>query len=203
MANKSSVAKPNLSNNNFIILALLITLVVVGVTVLVGKSLVTTIVLDTKVLAKKNTANNQLKKNLEAAPKLVDAYAQLADTKRSVNNSLPNKSDFSGLIAQVENMAGVSGVDLKSIAPDLLASSVAPVSTSEIPLPQEFKFTVSMAGSYDSLQKFLSAVENSSRPMKVNSLRVAGSGSSLTFELGLSTYYQDIATIPFKLEVVK
>lgn len=201
MATKPTT-KPSLSNNNFIIMALLITLVVLGITVLVGKGLVTTIILDTKVIAMKNTAKNQLTDNLKAAPQLVDAYNKLEGTKITIADALPNTSDFSGLIALLENMAGVSGVELKTVSPETTGDVVGPT-TGDIPLAQEFKYTVTMSGSYDSLQKFLSAVENSVRPMKVTTLQIAGSGSELTFGLSLSTYYQDIAKIPYKLEVVK
>lgn len=202
MATKPA-SKQNLSNNNFIIMAILITLIVVGVTVLVGKGLVTTIILDSKVIAKKNTANKQLDANLKSAPQLVDAYKKLADTKKIVADALPNTSDFSGLIAQLENMAGLSGVTIKSIVPDNSVVAVKAASASDTPQPQQYLFAVTMTGNYDSFQKFLTAVENSARPMKVTTLQVSGAGSDLTFGLSLTAYYQDVATIPYKLEVVK
>jgi Tfp pilus assembly protein PilO len=198
-----SATKQNLSNNNFIILALLITLVVVGITVLVGKGLVSTIILDTKVIAKKNTANNQLASNLKSAPQLVDAYNQLVDTKKTIADALPNTSDFPGLIAQLENMAGATGVSLKSIAPDTSVTATTVTTPSDSPQPQEYKVALTTLGDYASLQKFLAAVENSVRPMKVTALQIGGSGSELTTSLSISAYYQDIATIPYKLEVVK
>lgn len=195
--------KQNLSNNNFIIMAILITLIVVGVTVLVGKGLVTTIILDSKVIAKKNTANKQLDNNLKSAPKLVDAYRKLADTKKIVADALPNTSDFSGLIAQLENMAGVSGVTIKTIAPDASVAPEAAARASDTPQPQQYKVAVTVTGNYASFQKFLAAVENSVRPMKATTLQISGDGSNLTFGISLSAYYQGIATIPYKLEVVK
>jgi len=198
--------KPNLSNNNFIIVAILITLVTVGITVLVGRGLVNVIILDSKVIAKKNIANKQLDSNLIAAPKLVDAYNQLGDTKRTLADALPNTSDFSGLMAQLENMTAVTGVSLKSIAPDTTANlgNTVPVAPgSDNPAAQEYKVAMTIEGTYDSLLKFLSAVESSVRPMKATSLQIAGSGSDVTFGVSLTAYHQDIATIPYKLEVVK
>ena len=195
--------KQNLSNNNFIIMAILITLIAVGVTVLVGKGLVTTIILDSKVIAKKNTANKQLENNLKSAPKLVDAYQQLGDTKKIVADALPNSSDFSGLIAQLENMAGVSGVTIKTIAPDASVAPEAAARASDTPQPQQYKVAVTVTGNYASFQKFLATVENSVRPMKATTLQISGDGSNLTFGISLSAYYQGIATIPYKLEGVK
>lgn len=198
----NSTPKPKLSNNNFIIVAMLITLVTLGVTVLVGKSLVSTIIYNTKIIAMKNTAKNQLDANLKAAPKLVDAYTDLGDTKRIISAGLPNTSDFPGLMAQLENMAGVSGVVLKSVSPDS-TSGVVTTAPGDIPQPQEYKFAVTMSGNYVSLQKFLTTIENSIRPMRATSFQIAGTGSNLTFSISLSTYYQNAATIPYKLGVAK
>ena len=202
MANKSTTIQ-NLSNNNFIIIALLMTLVVVGITVMVGKGLVATIILDSKVIAKKNVANNQLESDLKAAPMLVDAYNQLADTKKTIADALPNTSDFPGLIAELENMAGASGVSLKSIAPDTSVSAIAVTTPTDNQKPQEYKVALIVIGSYDSIQKLLASVENSVRPMKITAYQVGGSGSEITVSISLSAYYQSVATIPYKLEVVK
>ena len=202
MATKPT-SKINLSNNNLIIVALLITLIVIGITILVGKGLVTTIVQDTKLIDKKNTAKVQLDKNLEAAPKLVEAYDQLNGNKQTIADALPNTSDFPALIAQLENMSAATGVNIKTVSPDRSSGVAVATATGDKPQPQIYKFAVTMSGSYDSLQKMLTAIEHSVRPMKVNNIQIAGTGNTLTFSISLSTYFQSVATIPYKLEVLK
>jgi hypothetical protein len=206
------------------IVLLLITLLVVGGAGLVGKTLFTGIVRDTKVLDAKSKANKQLDKNLEAAPKLVENYNALSDRRDLIANALPNTSDFPGLIALLENMSGQIGVTLKSVSPSLSATAAAPApagaagattttgtaatastatGTIEPPAAQPYSVSVAFDGNYTSLQQLLKSIELSARPMRVTSVQMSGSGSSLSAEVEITTYYQDKATLPFKTETVK
>ncbi len=212
-ATKTTVKAENLSNNNLMIVMLLISLLAVGVSVLVGKSLVTTIVRDTTVVKKESAADKQLSSDKDAAPKLVDAYGQLNDKTKLVADALPTEPDFPSLIVTLENMAKTAGVTLKSVTPaqagassvDASAGATAAASTdtSVAPTPQSYKFGISFSGTYASLTKFLTVIETSARPMRVLDMQLAGGGSALSGQFDVETFYQGKAQLPFGKETVK
>lgn len=196
-----------LSGNNLVIIVLLITLLVVGVSVLVGKSLVTTIARDSKVDKKKVAAEKQLKADVEAAPNLVDAYKQLGDKTPVLADALPNTPDFPSLIVTLENMSHIAGMKLKTVTPAAVASDETTGTTandiSVAPKPQPYKFTISVNGGYPGMNRLMSLIETSARPMRVLDIQLTGSGSALTGNIDLETFYQDKAQLPFSKETVK
>lgn len=204
-------AKSQLSYMNYLILMLVITLIVIGVTVLVGKGLVTTIIRDTKVIAKKNAADKQLSANLIAADMLISNYNGLGPTRKLVENALPATEDFSGLIAQLENMGNVSGVVIKDITPsnnstpgfNADGTTATQSTTTAVQSPQSLDVSVTAVGGYSALNAFLRTLQNAARPMRVTSITSTGSGSDLNSNVTLTTYYSGKASIPFTTEEQK
>lgn len=209
----NKTAQAALAGNNLIIVLILVSFLAVGLTALIGKSLVQTIMLDQKILTAKDKADKKLAENLNNAPKLVKSYADLGALTRVVNDSLPVSKDVPSLLVTLENMSAQSGLRVKSVtplsvltsAPQSSASSTGAVSDDQVgvPLPKSFKVTVMFDGSYASLLKFLANVELSARPMKLANLQLSGSGSALSGQAEIQTYYQDKATLPIVMEGVK
>ena len=188
------------------IVMLLISLLAVGATVLIGKSLVTSIIRDNTVIKKKVAADKQLTSNLQAAPQLVESYGSLGDKAGLVADALPTRVDFPSLIVTLENMTNNSGLKLKSVAPtvaDAVEAVGAGGDPSTPPSPKTYKYAINFSGSYDGLTRFLGLVETSARPMRVVDLQITGSGSALTGQMDLETFYQDKAQLPFGTETVK
>jgi Tfp pilus assembly protein PilO len=180
--------------------------------------LITTIIRDAKVLGAKNKANAQLEKNLESAPRLVENYKNLGATNELIMDALPNTADFPGLTAMMENLTQESGLTLKSISPSsgalatgagagVGATSTAPAATTAQNtgklLPQMTSFNVAFDGSYQAFQRLVANIEASARPVRINSVQLSGSGGSLAVQMEATTYYQDKATVPFRMETVK
>lgn|GEM_PF-1175310 len=221
MANKPANKVDQLSNNNYFIVLLLISLLVVGGTALGVKTFVGGIILDTKVYSAKDKANKQLDENIKNAPQLVDSYNNLGSKKDLIADALPNTSDFPGLMALMENLAGSTGVSLKSITPSQTAQTTATgvdpnaaagtgtgtggtASASALkPEPQPYAVSLAFDASYSALSRLLLAIEQSARPMRVTSLQLSGSGGSLAVQMEVSTYYQDKAELPFSTETIK
>lgn len=208
--------KTELSNNNYLVVILLVTLLVVGGVGLAGKILLTTGLRDTKVLLAKNAAVKQLDDNLSNAPQLAQAYQNLGPSSRLLADALPTNSDFPGLIALLENLSGVAGVNLKSVTPSLTtAATTAPgagtttgsatqtASSGGAPTAQKYGFSLGVDGSYDAIGKLLAGFEVSARPMRVTNVQFSGTGKALTAQIDATTYYQDKASLPFTTETVK
>jgi hypothetical protein len=204
-----------LTGNNLYVVLTLVTLLAVGITVLIGKALVGSISLDSKVVTAKNTAKNQLTSDVQAAPQLVEAYSSLGTQAQTLADALPNDSDFPGLIVTLENMTTADGLQLKSVSPTA-AGTAAPIASEtptagtstttsgvSAPAPQTYPFSVAFDGSYAGLLKLLGQVENSARPMRVVGIQLSGSGSAMSGEVDLQTFYQPAAQLPFGEETIK
>jgi Tfp pilus assembly protein PilO len=191
-----TTSKQQLSNGNLMIVMILITLLVVGVAGLLAKSLITTIARDTTVVQKKLAADDQLAKNIKAAPSLIADYNRLGDKNqagtraRTLESALPNDPDFPSLLVTMD--VSPSG-----------ASAAAASNSTAAPEPQPYAFGISLTGSYPNINKALASLELSARPMRITEANFAGSGNSLNATIAIETYYQDKGKLPFGTETVK
>ncbi len=220
-----------LSGNNFVIVFVLVSLLVVGITGLVGRLLITSILRDSNVVKAKSAAVNQLSTDVSNAPKLVDAYLVLGKQGTVLSDALPVTPDLPSLIVALESMGNSAGVTVKSVTPtvnpDSVASGTTSTSTSATstspattsvsagtpvsgtpgadmpPTPQTYQFAMDFTGTYTSLQKLLGEVELSARPMRVVGIQITGGGPSLSGVVNIETYYQAAAQWPFGTETIK
>jgi hypothetical protein len=220
----NSKAQAALAGNNLIVVLVIVTILVVGVTGLLGKMLVSTIIRDQKVVSAKIKADDQLKENLENAPKLVESYRSLGPLARVLEDALPTTRDFPSVLVTMENIGINSGVKLKAVSPALVASNgggaeasntatgttqtsgtVEPTTSSSAtaPTPQNFMFTTTFDGTYPSLLSFMRNLELSARPMRVVNMQLTGTGSALSGSVDVQTFYQTKAELPFSTEVIE
>lgn len=194
-----------LSTNNLTIILALLSLLAIGATVLVARAQIIVIVRDTKVVKAQSKADENLKKDLAAAPQLVAAYSQLGSTAALVSDALPNTVDFPALIVALENMSVESGVVLKTVTTTGVpaAAETSKVGASTVGVPKTYNFGIDLDGSYTTISKLLTTIELSARPMRVNAVRFSGSGGSLSTSIDAETYYQDKAVLPFSKEIIK
>jgi Tfp pilus assembly protein PilO len=197
-----------LSGNNLMIVLLLITFLVVGASVLIVKALVGSIALDVKVVSAKSKADKQLTQDVTAAPMLVDSYSALGAQAQTLSDALPNDSDFPGLIVTLENMSNSVGIKLKSVAPVTAVTVTVPTTTpvasaDSTPTPQTYPFSITFDGTYTAVKNLLALVETSARPMRVVGLQLTGSGSNMSGEIDMQTFYQDKGQLPFSTETIK
>ena len=196
----------NLSSNNLMIVMLLISLLVVGITVLASKSLMTTIARDNKVAQKKSAAEAALKTDLANAPSLVSDTAALGLNKTVLADALPDSVDFPSLLVTLENMANSTSLKLKNVTPVVVGTAVllkSPTGPGTTPVPKPYQFAISTTGTYDSMLRMIHAIETSARPMRIVDARFDGSGSALNSEFTIETYSQAQAELPFSTETVK
>lgn len=176
-----------------------------------------------KVIAAREKARDQLKTNLEAADTLTNSYKSFAsanvnaiggsatgsgerdgDNARIVLDSLPSKYDFPALATSLEKLIKGQGLTIGSIYgnDDELNQSA----DSQDPNPQavEMPFKASVQGGYASTQQLINVIEHSIRPFVVNELTLkAGDGGMVTMDIDAKTFYQPEKSLQFKSEVVK
>lgn len=206
-ANNANAKTEQLSGSNLIIVLALLSLLAVGGAGLASKALITGIIRDTKVVSAKQKADKQLKDNVTAAPSLISSFDALGGQKSVLADALPATADLPSLIVSIENMSAAAGVTVKSVsavpADSSLPAGSASGSSSGAATPQVYPFSITFDGSYDSVKRLLGAIEVSARPMRVVSMQLSGSGSTLSGQLGIETYYQANAQLPFSEETIK
>jgi hypothetical protein len=223
--------KKQMSSNNLIIVMVLVSLLVLGIAVVASKVLIGGIVLDSRVLKVKMATDNTLKQDVTAAPELINSFNALGNEATELNDALPAGVDYPSLIVELENMANTAGVTLTSVdnsEPSLTASPGAGGATSTASDtsgsaavgsttgsasgvsgsgtgsgPQQFQFSISTTSTYDQIQKLLTEIESSVRPMEVTGTTLNGAGSALQGTIDVTTWYEPPATLPFGTETVK
>jgi Tfp pilus assembly protein PilO len=227
MASKKSQDKHSeVGTNSYIAMLVGILVVLVMICAIAANSLVHSLILNTKVISKKSKAKSQLDTKVANAPQLIDAYHNLGNTKQLVLDALPTTADFPQIVTIADNLTASAGVSLKSVTPQ---PSVAPTtgtsstgasssassttsgatssssssSTSTTAQPTSYTYTMSVEGQYDRLMLLLKNLEQSSRVMRVNSIKMQSSGATVTADFEVQTYYQDKADISEKTEVIK
>ncbi len=199
-AAKSSkvVAQRESKANTYIAIVAVITVLVVVVCGFIAKSLIGSIITDSQLIIKQNTANNDLSTKLQNIPQLINNYNSLSNKQQLIADALPSNPDFPQLVSIAQAMSLDSGVTLKSVAP---TANSGTGSTTATPTPgssvgaQPYQFNVQVEGTYGQVVQFFKDIELSARPIKVLSTQLTGDGTALQADISLQTYYEGPATI--------
>lgn len=209
MANKATTKKAtvskrqafanSLSTSNLIALSILIGVVSVILALVIGKMLVSSMMLNARVIGKKSTASKQINANYDALKGLQDDYNSLGSIRETATTALPTKPDLPQLWAMMENIGNSSGVATTSVnsvaTSDAEAAAGSPV--------QSLPITVSVQGSYAAIQTYLQNVELSTRPLRVTNVTLSGTNNTVQANLSITTYYQGPANLNVGSEVVQ
>lgn len=200
--NKKTTSKAfasNLSTSNLIALAILTGILSVVLALIIGRMLLSSMMLNARVIGKKSTANKQISANYDNLKKLQDDYNSLGATRDTIATALPTNPDLPQLWAMMENIGSSSGVS---------TSSVSSVATSDAEAPaggpvQQLPISVSVQGSYAALQDYLKNLELSTRPLRVTNITLSGTNNTVQANLTIVTYYQGAANLNVGSEVVQ
>lgn len=199
-------SKPKLSTSSMVALSGVVVFVMVLVLVFVGRGFIKQISHNSKVISKKQAADKQLTTNLDNLPQLAQKYQDNKNLQPTIDHALPVVADFPGIVATMEVIAGSGGVLLSSVSPGQVTTPAGvPVATatSSSATPQAYAVTAAVSGNYDQILKFLTALQQSARPIKINNLQLNGLTSSLSGSVDMTTYYYDPQVLADKTEAVQ
>lgn len=188
-----------------------------------AKSLLSQRSYQAKVIGLREQALGQLEDNITAADKLTQSYQTFissqqnviggsssgtgekdGDNARIVLDALPSKYDFPALATSLEKIAKSQGLEIENIAGT--DDEVNQYVNTEDPNPThvEMPFSMTVKGSYPSIQELVKVFERSIRPFQVVELVIeAEDGGNVTLGTESKTYYQPEKGLKFKSEVVK
>ncbi len=196
--------KAELSFNNYLMLVVLVCILAVGATVFAANTMVQSYLRNQKLITGKTAADKQLSENIDSFGKLKQQYGGLGATADYLNLALPSVPNYPGLVSTVANMAGISGVKLKSIAPaETTDSANAIAAAPSANAPVTYPVNVIVDGNYAAVQTFLKNMELSARQFKITTLSITGPSAAQTLTISVLAYHQTAATITEKTEAVK
>jgi len=176
-----------------------------------------------KVIKAKESAHQQLQKNITAADSLVSSYQEFVapstniiggnttgtgdkdgDNGKIILDALPSSYDFPALASSLEKILTGQSLKVGSISgtDDQVNQEGNVSSPSPTPVPIPFSFSVSDAN-YDAIKQLVNTLQSSIRPIQIDTLTIAGGGNNMTATITAHTYYQPAKNLQITKQVVK
>ncbi len=181
-------------------------------TLVASKTLLSQYSYQKRVIAAKNTANNQLIADYNAATGLVGSYKSFVNTSQNVlggnsatdgvtpndgNNAtiildaLPSQYDFPGLVSTINNILTNANVSINAISGTDEQLTEGNVQTSSNPSTQPMPFEISVDGPYANIQGLINTLQLSIRPINIQTISLsAGTNNTLAADITADTYFQ-------------
>lgn len=176
-----------------------------------------------RVTTAKNQANDQLKKNIENYNQLAKQYDAFngnatniiggsaagsgdkdGNNAKIILDALPSSYDFPGLTSSLEkilNDKGFKSATLSGTDDELNQQNNL---SSPTPQPVSMPFTLSVSNSdYASVQQLVTTLQQSIRPIQVDSVDISGGVSNMSISIKAHTYYQPAKSLNITKRVVQ
>lgn len=176
-----------------------------------------------RVTTAKEKAHKQLQENIETYGKLADTYNSFDSEKinaiggsrsgkgdndgpnsKIILDALPPTYDFPALTSSIEKVLVDNGLKVSSITgtDDQLNQQGNTASPNPQSVEIPFTFTVSNAN-YGSVGRLLTKLQQSIRPIQIDTLDLSGAANDMTMTVSAHTYYQPAKDVSITKEVVK
>lgn len=163
-----------------------------------------------KLTTEKSKTNDQLKKNLVAFDDLAHSYKAFDATSTNIiggisagtgdndgKNSkiildaLPSSYDFPGLTSSLEKLFNDHSFHVTSITgtDDQLNQQANNSSATPVAVAMPFSFVIDNA-SYQTVGQLVSLLQQSIRPIQIDSMTISGGANDMTINVEAHTYYQ-------------
>jgi hypothetical protein len=224
MARTTSFTKRSLINkaNSTMVIATALAAFVLVFALVAGKSLLSQVGYQNKVIGVKKQALKQLEADLAARDSLAQSYQDFVertpnilggDTKGTgdkdgdnaelVLDALPSKYDFPALTTSLEKVITSQNLSITGISGTDQEAAQASMQTSPDPQPIPMPFQLQVGGSYTSIQSLIDVLLHSIRPFQITTLELTGDENSMTAAINAQTFYQPEKSLEIKQEVVK
>lgn len=176
-----------------------------------------------KIISKKSLANSVLKQNIQTFSSLSSSYQNFVSQSNNIiggsssgsgnndgaNNkiildALPSNYDFPALTSSLEKILSNQGVTITNIGgtDDQLNQQTNLSSPSPQAVPIPFTFSIGN-GSYSAVQQLLAKLQQSIRPIAVDTFEITGGNTNMTLNVTAHTYYQPAKTLSITKETIK
>lgn len=224
MARTTSFTKRSLISkaNSTMVISTSVAAFVLIFALIAGKSLMSQMSYQNKVIGAKKDALKQIEADLEAIDSLENSYidfatddpnvlggsiagtgAQDGDNAKVVLDALPSRYDFPALTTSLEKLITGQNLQILGISGTDEEATQTQKQTSATPAPIAMPFQIQVSGSYPSTQSFVDVLLRSIRPFQIQMLEIAGDENSMITTISAQTFYQPEKTFTIKEEVVQ
>lgn len=187
-----------------------------------GKSLISQMAYQNRVISHKKAALTQLKNDLEARDSLQASYNSFiaenpnviggsadgtgeedGDNATLILDSLPSYYDFPALTTSLEKIINTQNLSILGITGTDQEATEGANQSSPTPQAVAMPFEVSVSGSYQSVQSLTDVFQKSIRPFQIQTMHLSGDEGSMTADINAQTFYQPGKSLNIKSEVVK
>lgn len=176
-----------------------------------------------RVVSAKQKALDQLKLNITAYKSLASSYNKFDSQNNNIiggikngtgNNdgsnsaiildALPSAYDFPALTSSIEKILTNGSFTIGSITgtDDQINQQSNTSSATPQAVPMPFSFTVTNAN-YTSVQALMNTLQQSIRPIQIDSINLAGGANDMSLTVAAHTYYQPATNLKITDKVVK
>lgn len=187
------------------------------------RSLVSQGLYQNRVISEKKDALSELKKNRSAITELQESYESFnsevvnvlggnpsgdgptdGENVKIVLDSLPSEYDYPALSSSIEKILSENGYTIDSIGGTEDPSQVqAGSETVSDPVPIEISYPIAVDSDALGIRLLLEKTEKSIRPFVIESFELSGSGSNLSAEISMKTYYMPATGFSVGSKVVR
>jgi Tfp pilus assembly protein PilO len=224
MARTTSFTKRSLISkaNSTMVIATTAAAFVLVFTLVAGKSLMSQMAYQNRVISAKKDALAQLKSDISARDTLTQSYGEFAsadpnvltgnpvgtgdkdgDNAKLVLDALPSKYDFPALTTSLEKLIEGQGLKIQSISGTDQEADQTTAQTSPDPKATPMPFQVQVNGSYQSVQALVDVFQRSIRPFQIQTMELSGDEGSMSATISAQTFYQPEKSLNIKSEVVQ
>jgi hypothetical protein len=224
MARTTSFTKRSLIGkaNSTMVIATTVAAFVLVFALIAGKSLISQVAYQNRVIDAKKTALAQLRDDLDARDSLQQSYRSFVaknpnvlggnasvagerdgDNAKLVLDALPSKYDFPALTTSLEKMVSQQNLKIDGISGTDQEVNQAGKQTSPNPAPVPMPFQVEVSGAYPSIQSLVDVFLRSIRPFQIQTLELSGDESSMSATITAQTFYQPEKSLKISKELVK
>jgi Tfp pilus assembly protein PilO len=197
--------------NTMVLIATAVTTAIVVFSLVATQTLYKQLKYQNKVISMRNKANKQLVSNIKAIESLGVSYKTFDNASESIIgtsdknstiilNALPSKYDFPALTTSIEKIIVGSGAKVTSITGS--DNEAAAEQNSINPTTVEIPFQITANGSYATIQKLITDIQRSIRPIKIISVTLSGSDNNMQCSISAVTYYQPSKSIGINEKLV-
>jgi hypothetical protein len=176
-----------------------------------------------RVTTKKEAANKQLEENVKAFNQLSVSYKTFdvqatnviggnsegqgdrdGKNPKIILDALPSTYDFPALTSSLEKVLGDTGLKVTGISgtDDQLNQQANLSSPNPQPVTVPFSFSITDAN-YGAVGQLITKMQQSIRPLQIDTISLAGSADSMTVTVSAHTYYQPAKNLNVTKQVVK
>lgn len=176
-----------------------------------------------RVISAKQTAHKQLENNINNYSNLATSYKAFdsastniiggnkdgtgdndGPNSKIILDALPDKYDFPALTSSIEKILNDNHLQVTNIAgtDDQLNQQNNLSSATPQPVGMPFSFTVDNAN-YQSVDQLLARLQQSIRPIQIDTLDISGGQSNMTVTVTAHTYYQPAKKVSITTKVIK